>query len=367
MCVYREKSGNYVYDFWWKGRRFKESTRQKSKEEARRFEAALKTDLARGEVGLDRQRSCPQFREFLEKEFMPWSEATHQAGGRTHVRYRVSSVALLKYFSDWMLTEIDPGSVEKYKQWRACQKGKRTGRVLCPATVNRELAALRSILNLAIKQGLIRSNPVRGVRFLREENEQTRVLSFEEEKRYLAAAVLRLREVAVLILNTGMRPEEVYRAKREDVHLMEGYLRVPFGKTRAARRPIPLNRDARALLAARLEKFGTDTYVFPSKLNPGRPMGVISNTHARTVRRAGVASFRLYDLRHTFATRAVQSGMDLTTLAKILGHTKIQMVLRYAHPTPEHARAAMSKLERYMDQSRAGIPAESHSSEAWVN
>ena len=164
-----------------------------------------------------------------------------------------------------------------------------------------------------------------------------------------------------------MRPEEVYRLKREDVHLAEGYLRVPFGKTRAARRAIPLNREARVLLAARLDKLGTAVYVFPSKLDPNRPMGIISNTHARTVKRAGVASFRLYDLRHTFATRAVQSGMDLPTLAKILGHAKINMVLRYAHPTPEHARAAMSKLECYVDQNRLRPHAESHLPEAWVN
>jgi integrase len=366
MSLYREKSGNYCYDFWWNGHRVKESTRQKSKQVARQMEAARKTDLARGEAGLQRQR-CPEFGAFVEQEFLPWFEAVHQAHARTYRRHLVSSRPLLKHFAGWMLTEIDSGSVEKYKQQRVSEVSARTGRRFRPATINRELAALRAIFNLAMKHGLVKTNPVRGLRFLREDNEQTRVVSFEEETRYLAAAKRRLGEVATLILNTGMRPEEVYRLKREDVHLAEGYLRVPFGKTRAARRTIPLNREVRILLAARLEKLGTDVYVFPSKLDPNRPMGIISNTHARTVKRAKLVPCRLYDFRHTFATRAVQSGMDLPTLAKILGHSKINMVLRYAHPTPEHERLAISKLERYVDENRLQSHAESHSQEAWIN
>jgi len=57
--------------------------------------------------------------------------------------------------------------------------------------------------------------------------------------------------------------------------------------------------------------------------------------------------FRLYDLRHTWATRAAESGIDLVTLAAMLGHSKINMVLRYAHPTEQHQRSAAEKLEQF--------------------
>jgi len=67
----------------------------------------------------------------------------------------------------------------------------------------------------------------------------------------------------------------------------------------------------------------------------------------RLLRRSGVAAFRLYDLRHTWATRAVMSGIDLVTLAAMLGHSRIQMVLRYAHPTSEHQAQAVRKLEEF--------------------
>ena len=56
---------------------------------------------------------------------------------------------------------------------------------------------------------------------------------------------------------------------------------------------------------------------------------------------------RFYDLRHTWATRMAQAGVDLVTLAAMLGHSKINMVLRYAHPTEEHQFAAMEKMQRY--------------------
>ena len=365
MAVYRERSGNYCYDFWWREHRIKESTRQKNKAVARQMEAARKTDLARGEVGLEKRKPVPEFRNFVEQEFLPWFKATHQEHPRTHRRHHVSTQPLLRFFTGWQLTEIDAGSVEQYKQSRITQTSAVTGRKLRPATVNRELAALRAMFNLAIKHGLMKTNPVRGLRFLPENNEQTRVLSFAEESRYLTAANERLREVATLILSTGMRPEEVYRLRREDVHLAEGYVHIPYGKTRAARRNIPLNRDARTVLARALDRLGS-VYVLSSKLDPNRPMGTIANTHGRTVKGVGVPWFRLYDLRHTFATRAVQSGMDLPTLARILGHSKLNMVLRYAHPTPEHQRLAMDRLEQYVSVQQAESHAGTHAQQGWM-
>jgi integrase len=71
---------------------------------------------------------------------------------------------------------------------------------------------------------------------------------------------------------------------------------------------------------------------------------MVNNAHDRAVMLSKVAAFRLYDLRHTWATRAAMSGIDLVTLAAMLGHSRIQMVLRYAHPTQEHQSKAMERL-----------------------
>lgn len=370
MSVYRDRSGNYNYDFWISGQRVKESTHQKDRRQAQLLEAQAKADFARGirQLKPREEPTVPgEFRRFTEDVFLPWFQNTHQGHPRSYRRHVTSTKALLKHFASTELQAINSGSVEQYKSVRAAKVSRLTGRQLKPATVNRELAALRAIFNLAIKHKLVSENPVKGVRFLPEDNEQMRVLSYDEEAKYLAAATPRLREVATLILNTGLRPEEIYRLRREDVHTFEGYLHVPFGKTRAAKRNVPLNKEATKLLAARLEKVGTLLYVFPSKRDAKRPMGMIANTHHRTVERTKLPWFRLYDLRHTFATRAAQSGMDLPTLAGILGHAKLNMVLRYAHPTPEHKRQAITKLEQYVADARLQAHDSTTTQEAWVN
>lgn len=70
--------------------------------------------------------------------------------------------------------------------------------------------------------------------------------------------------------------------------------------------------------------------------------------HDAAVENAGIKDhFKLYDLRHTFATRAVAAGVDLPTLSVILGHTSIQMTMRYVHPTEEQKRFAAGKLEKF--------------------
>jgi len=73
----------------------------------------------------------------------------------------------------------------------------------------------------------------------------------------------------------------------------------------------------------------------------------VNNAHSGALKRSKVPYFRLYDLRHTWATRAAMAGIDLVTLAAMLGHSRIQMVLRYAHPTEQHQADAMRKLEEF--------------------
>ena len=88
-------------------------------------------------------------------------------------------------------------------------------------------------------------------------------------------------------------------------------------------------------------------YLFPHEKDADNPMLKVNNAHSGALKRSTVPYFRLYDLRHTWATRAAMSGIDLVTLAAMLGHPRIQMVLRYAHPTEQHQAQAMRKLEEF--------------------
>jgi integrase len=106
--------------------------------------------------------------------------------------------------------------------------------------------------------------------------------------------------------------------------------------------------------------------VFASPRNVKEPIGSVKKAHKAAAARAKIKGhFRLYDLRHTFATRAVAAGVDLPTLSAMLGHTSIQMTMRYVHPAAEQKRLAMEKFERFRaegvisaaaDQQSHGIP-----------
>lgn len=101
-------------------------------------------------------------------------------------------------------------------------------------------------------------------------------------------------------------------------------------------------------MARRLADLKT-RYLFPCETDTERPIPKVNNAHDRAVSESKIPPFRLYDLRHTWATRAAESGIDLVTLAALLGHSKIQMVLRYAHPTQEHQTAAVKRLEEFVN------------------
>jgi integrase len=355
MSIFK-RGAIYWYHFLHDGQHIQRSTKQGNLRVARQIEAAFRTALAKGEVGITERKKVPGFKIAM-RAFLAWSEKQHEQHPATFRRYLVSSAALLRHFGDQSLDRITPEDVERFKATRATATGQRTKRRIMPATVNRELACLKALFNHAIKSDLPVRNPVSRVGFLPEQNEQTRVLTFEEQVRYLAVATPMLGDVATLMLETGMRPEEVYRIRPENVRLAGGFLFNPHGKTKAARRRVPLTTAARGVLSRRMDGLETP-FLFPCETDAARPVPKMNNAHDRAVRDSKVSPFRLYDLRHTWATRAAEAGIDLVTLAALLGHSKIQMVLRYAHPTQQHQTQAVERLERFVEarQMQALLP-----------
>ncbi len=368
------KRGNvYWYHFLFNGEHIQASTKQGNPRTARQIEAAHRTALAKGEVGITERKRIPTFKAAMA-DFLSWSKQEHQMAPSSAERYRYSSFALISFFGDKPLDKITPEEVERYKTSRAAEfktvRGKDKKRIqtkqrLRPATVNRELACLRAMFNHAIKGDVPLMNPISktAAKVLREDNEQTRVLTYDEQGKYLVKASPILWDVATLMLETGMRPEEVYRIQPENVHLAENYVFNPYGKTKAEKRRIKLTVTAKSILARRLTN--CEAFLFPCETDATRPLPGIQSAHARALLESKVARFRPYDCRHTWATRAVEAGIDLVTLAAMLGHSKINMVLRYAHPTQEHQTRAMDKMEQYVSQQKIALaeqtsPARSH-------
>ena len=364
MSVYK-RGGVYWYDFRFAGVRYRESTKFTNKTAAQRAESIRLAELAEGRAGMARHGRRPKLEAFVMNEFLPWSKKQHEAHPRTHQYYRVSAKPLLAFFGKLPIDQISAAQVEKFKMIRF-------GKVSAAST-NRDLAALRYMMNFAMRQGYITRNPVKGVKFLDEGPGIMRVVSHEEQQQYLAAANPLLRDIAMLIVETGMRPEEVFTIRRENVHGEPSspqashagrYIFIPKGKTAFARRNIPLTDAAWSILEQRMRqvKKGHSAWLFPHHRKPDQPMTTIQKAHEEALCKANIAPrFRLYDFRHTFGSRSAMAGVDLATLKELMGHSNISITMRYIHPTPEHKREALRKLERF---NRLGaIPAELLSSQ----
>jgi integrase len=149
----------------------------------------------------------------------------------------------------------------------------------------------------AEKCGYAVSNPTKGVAYSTEGGGRVRVVSFEEELLYLAKASQPLKDIAQIILDTGLRPEEAFRIRVEHLDFAAQTIFSPFGKTRASRRKVTMTADVYSILKHRA-KVAKGPFVFPSKNGINRPIGSVRKAHDKAVKDAGIGDhFRLYDLR----------------------------------------------------------------------
>jgi integrase len=319
-----KRNETYWFQFIHDGTRYRQSTKVKNRRDAQDIASAFRTALVKHDVGITERKKIPAFGDAM-RAFLKWTAQEHQVSNGTSERYRYSSFALLKFFGNVSLARITAQEVEKFKTSRASEmatvrgkskdKRKSTGIKIRPATVNRELACLRALFNHTAKDCPELRNPVSQVKFLTEANQQERVLTFTEQRKYLAAASTMLEAVVGLILETGMRPEEVFTLQKNSVRLDDRFLKIERGKTPAARRRVDLTDDAIAILRGRIAATAEldSPYLFPCDTDAKKPLPGIQSAHARALAESGVAAFRPYDARHSWATRAAEAGVDAGT------------------------------------------------------
>jgi integrase len=338
MAVYR-RGRIWWYNFEFQGRKIQESTGFTNKTAALRVEAKRKADLLDRRAGFTKSKLAPKFEEYVE-QFLKWSQLQHKP--KTHELHDLNCQTLKRFFSGKYLDEVTMEMVEDFKSARKQERLRWSkDRFVTGATVNRALTTLKLLYHQAERSSYAVKNPVVGVAMFSEPLDSMRVITFEEQASYLSKASQPLRDIAEIILDTGMRPEEVFRIRVENIDLRQKTIFNPFGKTKAARRTIPMTDDVACLLKARIKKLEKKEtpFVFPSPYNFQKPIGSVKKAHRSAVIRAKIKGhFRLYDARHTFATRAVASGADLPTLSALLGHAGILMTMRYVHPAAEQKR-----------------------------
>ncbi len=343
MSVYK-RGGVYWYKFMWQGKLVRESTKQGNDKVARQMEAAHRTSLAKGEVGIRERKAVPTLAAFLTDRILPWAEAAFAVSCPKNAKwYRNECRVLMDYkpLAKEVLDEITGEMAAEFAAWRI-QEGKQV------ATVNSSLRVLRRVLNLAVEWGVIAVAPK--LKVLSGERRRERVVSAEEEARYLVVASEPLASIATVLADTGMRPEECFRLGWQGVTWLNGRngtLLITRGKTAAARRVIPMTPRVRAVLEARWIATGKpeDGWVWPAGTRSGHvEPNSIYGQHLNALRASKVRPFVLYSLRHTFLTRLGESGCDAWTLARIAGHSSVAVSSRYVHPSEDKVLEAISRL-----------------------
>jgi integrase len=144
-----------------------------------------------------------------------------------------------------------------------------------------------------------------------------------------------------IAINTGMRPSEQYGLTWNRVDLVRRQVTLPKSKNGKTRH-IPLNSASLAAFKAlRVRSLDGPCPVFVNML--GEPLKGYKHWFDLAVSEAGLTDFTWYCLRHTFASRLVMAGVDLRTVAELMGHKTIQMTMRYAHLAPAHQLAAVER------------------------
>jgi len=240
---------------------------------------------------------------------------------------------------DRPLTELAPVDIEGYKVHR---RAKVSG-----STVNRELALLKRMFNLAITWDLfLAANPVRKVKFFREFNIGLRVLSSEEEKDLLQNASPYLQDLIRFALNTGLRIGEIFSLRWSNVDLKRAILAVFATKTEKIRE-VPINSETRQVLEAWW--LGKKNEVVFYNPETGKPFVDLKTGFGLACQRAGISGVTWHTLRHTFASRLVNSGVDIVTVKELLGHSSLSVTMRYAHTNIDSKRAAVERLGSFSD------------------
>jgi integrase len=334
--------------------------------QAREAARAKLAGITTGDVDTTPRRNIPKLSDYREQRFDDEYRASHRTDrGLSHL------APLMTKFGSVRLDEITHDVIERWRTTR--RKGG-----AAPATINRNIAALKALLAHAVRTGVIKYSPLAGIKRLKVEDahrirylegdEATRLRkaldtreeriraerdsanAWRAERGYQPLPDLRtppyvdhVKPMVLLTLATGARFGEMTKLQwqfaRDDTVTFSG------DTTKSQRtRHVPLVGEAKEVLDSWRAQCGSPKtgYVFAGR--DGKPRDNIKRAWHAVLADAGITNFRWHDMRHDFASRLVQRGVPLNTVRELLGHSDIKLTLIYSHLAPSHLRDAMELL-----------------------
>lgn len=291
------------------------------------------------------------FEAYAKVKVRPSSHQTYKGYIENHIKPNIGDIPIekltslqLQKFYRLLLTEGRIPRIESEKQPRG----------LSAKTVRNINQVISSAMDMAVRHKLILSNPTEGCELPKVEHREMKTLPAEQLGAFLREAKESgVYELYYLDLATGLRRGELLGLKWEDIDLQNGIIHVrrqvarvdgevkelPL-KTKNSYRNISISQDAVAMLTE-MEAHRSSVYVFPSSTGGPISPDSVNNMLHRVLKRAGLPSIRFHDLRHTFATLALQNGVNIKTVSGMLGHFSAGFTLdTYAHVTTSAQKEA---------------------------
>lgn len=347
MSIFQKPKGKGIWwiDYYCEGRRKREKIG--SKMEARAALEARLTDIRRGDFKLGHVAKA-RFSDLCER-YLTWAKQNK----RSWIRDEFMIKELKKHFGEMRLNKIRPVHIEEYKTKRLKgDEGKEIKAIKC-STVNREVACLKHMFNLAIDWDMAGENPMRKLRKLPEQEKEIRQLTKEEVGRLIECVNSKsphLKSMIILAINTGMRLGEILGLKWSAVDFKQGH--ITLRKTKSSKpRYIPMNRDVVKLLSGISRE---SEFVFPSRRLQGH-CRYVKTAFWTACERAGLDGLTFHSLRHHAATLMLRNGASIVAVQKILGHSSLSITQRYLHDIPLDLEKAVGLLENQVDQKMGTI------------
>jgi integrase len=248
---------------------------------------------------------------------------------------------------DVLLSDLSSSLISEHRDL-LCERITNRKSKISNARVNRYMAALSTAITTAVKEWeWIEDNPLRKVSKLKEPRGRVRYLSDEERELLLIACKEShnpdLYLTVILAMSTGGRQSEIWGLNWKCVDLKNGF--ITFEETKNDEpRSVPLTGHALELMMERSKVPRVDTdLVFPSRVDRQKHFD-FRRPFQMALKASQIKDFRWHDLRHCAASYLVMAGVDMRTVAEILGHKTMQMTQRYTHLSPEHLKDAVAKM-----------------------
>ena len=313
----------FHYDFAIDGKRYRGTTKESVLSKARMVEAKLMNEAKQRKLTV--QRRTLTLAEF-SKRFLDWVETT-----------RLEAKTKKYYGTGWRMLAQTPISGVRLAHITT-DEAEALRFDHSPSNANCALRTLRRMLGKAAEWGVIAAAP--RIKLAKEYG-RSAIIDSEAEFKLLAVAAQPLHDVLTLILDSGMRPGEVFQMRWEDIAWDRGMIFIPRGKTRRSRRHIPMSERVAKTLHQR-RNGQTEGWVFGSDSRCGH-----ITTVAKAFEQAREAAelpkeIVLYSARHTFATKVMGATGDLSLVMRALGHSSAQTAMIYQHPSLETVRSVVN-------------------------